>query len=794
VESLPGTAQAVIGDAVRRKEDDRLIVGGGCYADDLDARNAAWAVFVRSPHAHAGIVAIDTAQARAAPGVLAVYTGADTAQAGLKPIPHAVGSSHLGSDVPLRNRDGSERLTTEQIPLPTDRARFVGEAVAMVVAESLAAAKDAAERVEIEWEILPAVTFAADAVEDGAPSVWNHISGNVALDAEIGDPVATDAAFAQAAHRVRLETRVNRVTGVHLEPRAVIASYDAETGRYLVHLSHGLGVVQMRIELASVLGVAPEQIRVVAPRDVGGNFGTRNATHPDFALVAFAARMIGRPVKHVADRTESFVSDYQGRDLTVTAELALDHDGNFLAMRSSNLSNIGAHSASFVPLNKGVQLMTSLYTVPTAHYRARAALTNTPSTIPFRSAGRPEAMYVMERLIDLAARQCGFDRVELRRRNMIPAKALPWRNPVGVTYDSGDYAGAMQWALEIADWKGFPARRRAARKRGRLAGIAVANYIEATSGVPRERADLTILPEGRVDLVIGTQPTGQGHETSFSQIVADWLGVPFKAVGVRFGDTDFVKAGGGSHSGRSIRFGSIVIRAAADEIIQKGREIAALLLQAPVERVRFVDGRFEIADTDRSLGLFEIATAAAKGSELPDNLRGPLTGSGDRVTPGLCFPYGTCVCEVEVDPETGRVAIVRYSSIDDVGRAVNPLILHGQTHGGIAHGVGQALMEECWYDRENGQMLSASLMDYALPRATDLPSFGTGISEVPASSHPLGFRSGGEGGTTPALGAVINAIVDALWHLGVRHVEMPATPQKVWQAIQDAEANRAAAR
>ena len=786
MESLQGTGHAGIGDPVRRKEDDRLIVGGGCYADDLDVHGAAYAVFVRSPHAHAHIRSIDVAPARRAPGILAIYTGADIAHAGLKPIPHAVGSSHMGSDVPLRNRDGSERLATEQVLLPADRARFAGEGIAMVVADTLAAAKDAAELVDITWEPLPAVTLAAQAIEPAAPRLWDHVPNNLALDAEIGDASATDAAFARAAHRVQLETRVQRVTGVHLEPRAVIASYDGESGRYTVNVSHGLGVVQVRLEIATILGVAPEQVRVVAPRDVGGNFGTRNATHPEFALVAYAARQIGRPVKHVADRNESFLSDYQARDLTVTAELALDAKGRILAMRSSNLSNIGAHAASFVPLNKGVQLMTSLYAVPAAHYRARAALTNTPSTIPYRSAGRPEAMYVIERLMDLAARECGFDRVELRRRNMIPAKALPWRNPVGITYDSGDYVGAMQRALDIADWEGFPKRRKAARKRGKLAGIGVANYIESTSGVPRERADIMVHADGRVDLVIGTQATGQGHETAFSQIVADWLGVPFEAVRVRTGDTDVVKAGGGSHSGRSIRFGSIVIRAAADEIIQKGREVAALLLQAPIERVRFAEGRFAIEGTDRSLDLFEIAAAASKSSDLPENLRGPLSGSCDRVTPGLCFPYGTCVCEVEVDPDTGSVAIVRYTSVDDVGRAVNPLILHGQTHGGIAQGVGQALMEECWYDRDSGQMLSASLMDYALPRATDLPSFATELSEVPASSHPLGFRSGGEGGTTPALGVVINAIVDALWHLGVRHIEMPATPQKVWQAIQDA--------
>ena len=773
---------AGIGTPVPRKEDSRLLTGNGRFSDDVNLPGQAYAAIVRSPHAHARIAGIDPAQALAAPGVLAVLTGADFLRDGLKSIPHRP-FSLSPPDIRLANRDGSEIFIAPHFPLPADKARFVGEALAMVVAESAQAAKDAAELVRMDYEPLPAASGAAAAARSGAPRVWEERESNVCIDADVGDRAATDAAFARAAHVVRLESRVQRVTGVPMEPRAAVGAYDPAARRYTLYAGSG-GVVRQKRELAWILGVAEDAVRVVA-HDTGGNFGTRNSFFPEFALVAWAAKRLGRPVKWTGDRSEAFLSDYQGRDLTVSAELALDGDGNFLALRSSNLSNAGAHSASHVPLSKGASIMTSVYRIPVAHVRARAVLTHTPPTTPYRSAGRPEAIFVLERLIDLAALRHGFDRVELRRRNLVPESAMPFANPLGLTYDSGAYEKAMSAALALADWNGFPARRNEARTRGRLRGIGMANYVEVTSGFPTERVEITVRPEGRVDAAIGTLSSGQGHETSFAQLIVEWLGVPFDSVRLLTGDTDVVSEGGGSHSGRSMRLASIVISRASEAIVAKGKEIAAQVLEAAQADIEFHAGRFRVKGTDRSIGIFE-AAAAALGEGVPEALRGPLAAAHTETVRVGGFPYGCQVCEVEVDPETGAVEVVRVAAVDDVGRAVNPLILHGQTHGGIAQGIGQALLEECRYDAESGQLLSASFMDYAMPRADCFPEFDTALSEVPSTTHPLGIRAGGEGGTTPALAAAINAIVDALSALGVTHIEMPATPERVWRAIQAA--------
>lgn len=771
-----------IGQPVRRQEDSRLLTGKGRFADDIKFDRLAHAIFVRSPHAHARLRDIDTAAAKATPGVLLVLTGADALAAGLKPIPHAPGGEGGGADIALVDHPGFRRVKVPHFPMVTDKARAVGEIVAMVVGETVAAAKDGADLVAADFDSLPAVVHALDAVRDDAPRLWDEHPSNLCIDAEIGDRAATDAAFAKAAHVSRVATWVQRLTGAHMEPRAAIGDYDVSSDTTTLYAAGGLGVVRIKEDLAAILGVDPATVRVVA-HDVGGSFGTRNALNPEFALIAWAARLLQRPVRHTAERQESFVTDYQARDLWVEVELALDRDGNFLAVRSSNLSNVGAHTASFVPLNKGAQMMTSVYRVPTAFVRARAVMSNTPPTIPFRSAGRPEAIFAIERVIEIAAREHGFDPVELRRRNLVPPDAFPYANNLGITYDSGDYPKVLESALALADWNGFAERHAAARQRGKYRGIGVGCYVETTSGMPRERAELTVLADGHVDLILGTMASGQGHETAFPQLVAAWLGLPIEAVRLRAHDTAFVKAGGGSHSGRSMRIASIVIRQATFDVIARAKEIAAHLLEVASVDLDYADTAFMVKGTDRRIGLFDVAVAAIERNDLPEHLRGPLGAISDQLVRVGAFPFGTHVCEVEVDPETGAVVLVRYAAVDDVGKAINPLILHGQTHGGIAMGVGQALLEQAYYDRSSGQMLAGSLMDYALPRADDLPEFCTELSEVPATSHPLGVRPGGEGGTTPAPAAVINAICNALAEFGVNHIETPATPERVWRAV-----------
>jgi aerobic carbon-monoxide dehydrogenase large subunit len=546
----------------------------------------------------------------------------------------------------------------------------------------------------------------------------------------------------------------------------------------------------VRSDLAQILGVPAERVRCVCG-DMGGNFGTRNLFYPEYALLAWVSRLVGRPVKWTCERSDSFLSDWQGRDLTVMAELALDAEGHFLAIRGSNLSNLGGHATAFGPLQKGIGLMSNVYAIPAVHFRGRGAVTNTVPTTPYRSAGRPEVIFVVERLVDLAADRLGIDPAELRRRNLIRPTAQPFTNPAGLTYDSGDYPAAMATGLALADWDGFPARRAEARRRGKWRGIGVANYIEITTGVPRERGEIAVLPGGRVELVMGTMASGQGHETSFAQLVTEWLGVPFDSIDYIAHDTARVAAGGGSHSGRSMKLAATIVGQATDDIIARGRRIASFLLEAGEADIEFAEGHFRIAGTDREIGLFEVARAAGTRSDLPAELQGPLAAVSDQTLPVASFPYGTQICEVEVDAETGAVEIVGYAAVDDVGRAVNPMIVHGQTHGGTAQGVGQALLEHSHYDPETGQLLAASFMDYAMPRADTFPELKTVLSEVPSPSNRLGVRSGGEGGTTPALAAVINAIVDALSELGVRHIEMPASPERVWRAIQRARAGAA---
>jgi len=732
-----------IGKPVRRREDARLLTGGGHFADDLNLPGQAYAYMVRSPHAHARIAGIDTGPAEGMLGVIAVLTGSDAERDGLQPIPHrpVPGNPH---EVPLKSGDGSPFFVAPHPVLAVGKIRHVGEAVAIVVAETISQATDVAERVEVLYEPLPAATRSSDALAPQAPRVWEEHGANLCVDSEAGDQAATDAVFARAAHIVRLETAINRVTGVPMELRAAVGVYDPVAPRYTVYTSAGGGVVRQRDDIAAVLGVQPAAVRVVSG-DVGGNFGIRNSTCPEFALVAWAARRVGRPVKWICDRHDAFATDFHGRDLTSEAELALDEDGRFLALRATNTSNLGASAISFVPLAKGIAISSSVYDIPCSYMRGRAVVTNTTPTSAYRSAGRPEVVFVLERMIDIACRRHGFDRLEIRRRNLVPPTAMPYRNPLGLVYDSGDYPASLRRAVGLGDWAGFAARRAGARRRGRCRGIGVAMSIELNTGAPRERAELTIDPPGTVELVLGTMSAGQGHETSFAQVIAQ----------------------------------------AADAVVDKGRRIAGAMLEAAEQDIEFAHGRFIVKGTDRGIGLFEVA-AGALGDGIPPDLRGPLMGVSDETMSTPSYAYTSAVCEVEVDTETGLVEVVRYASVDDCGRAVNPLLIHGQSHGGIAQGIGQALWEQCVYDPRSGQLLSGSLLDYALPRADLLPCFDTEISEVPSTTNPLGMRGGSEGGITPGLAAVANAIVDALAEFGVEHIELPAAPERVWNAIRAA--------
>jgi len=773
----------MIGRSVTRTEDERLLTGRGSFSDDIVLPGQLWAAMVRSPHAHARIRGIDKAAALAMPGVAEVLTGADALADGLRRIPH--NPTHSSPpDIILENRDGSDIFIPHQHALPADKARYVGEAVAMVVAETRTQAMDAAEAVAIDWEVLPAVVDTWKAAEPGAPKVWDEAPGNVCIDAEVGDRAAVEVAFAGAHYVARLRTTVARLAGVPMEPRAATAAWDADGNLTVWHGSGG--VVRQKKELAHVLGVEEAKVRVVAG-DVGGNFGTRNPMYVEAPLVAWAARRTGRPVKWRGDRTEIFLTDCQARDLAAEAEMAFDAEGNILALRSLNIGSLGAHTISFVPVTKGVEIICLAYRIPHVWIRAQAVHSHTPPTYPYRAAGRPEVHWITERLIEIGARALGMDRAEIRQRNLVRPDEFPHDNGLGLVYDAGDFPHNMALALDDADWAGFEARRAQSAASGRLRGIGVSTYLDLSTGAPFERSDVTVKPEGEIEVVIGTGDSGQGHCTSFAQIAADVIEAPFECIRVVQGDTARVQVGGGSHSGRSMRMGAIVITQAVDAILAKGKRIAAIALEAAEADIEYAGTQFRVAGTDRSIGLFEIARLAEAGEGLPGELCGPLRDEAQIEFRKAVIGNGAQVVEVEVDPETGVVTFPRYTAVDDVGRAINPQLIDGQTHGGIAQGIGQAIFESCAYDPESGQMRAASFMDYAMPRADALPSFTTRITESPSPTNRLGIKAGSEGGTPPAPPAIVNAILDALRGLGVEHIELPATPLAVWQAIRAAK-------
>jgi aerobic carbon-monoxide dehydrogenase large subunit len=783
---LDEKAFKAVGRPLPRKEDLRLITGKGRFTDDFSLPGQVWAAMVRSPHPHARILNIDASAALRMPGVLAVYTGADCARDGLGHIPHnPVPSTKF--DVKLTSPGGGTIFIGDHRLLPDDRARHVGEAVAMVVAETREQAYAAAEQVHVDYDVLPWTADSEAAATPGAPRLYDELPNNNFVDSTFGDVAATDAAFARATHVVTMKTHVGRVTGVPLEPRAALGHYDAQTGRYTLYAGGG-GAVRQKRELTEVLGEDLQNVRVLS-YDVGGNFGTRNRVYVEFGLVLWASKKLGRPVKFRAERSESFLTDYQGRDLVSEVSLALDKDGKFLAMRASNLNNAGSRCVSLSPLSKGSGLITGSYDIPYATLRSRAVFTNTMPTQAYRSSGRPEVTFAIERLVDKAARELGFDRIELRRRNLIRPEQMPYTNAVGSPYDSGTYEANMDRVLGLADWNGVEARRAEARARGKILGVGFANYVESSIGSPRERADLVVRPSG-VEVVIGTQPAGQGHETSFAQVTADLLGVPFDSITVTMGDTDIVRDGGGTHSGRSMRHASTVIALASADLIAKGRGLAAHALGVPADAVQFEDGVFRAGERNLTFTWFDLARIAEEPG-LPEPLRGGLKVRRDNEMHQPVFPNGACVCEIEIDPDTGGMEITRYTTIDDVGRCINPLIVHGQTHGGIAQGVGQALWEECAIDPGSGQPTSGSFMDYGMPRFDNMPSIKSEIVEVLSPTNPFGIKAGGEGGTTPAPAVIMSAVEDALAPFAPFDLEMPVTPLKVWTIIEAARRHAA---
>lgn len=761
-----------VGAPVPRLEDRRLILGRGTYTDDVVLPDALRAVVVRSPHAHARIVAIRSERAREAPGVAAVLTGAEYRADGH----HAIRQAPVPADNVDAKRpafEASAEATVLEIPQPVlaqDRVRHVGEAVAVVVAATLAQARDAAELVEVEYEALPAIVDAVAALEPGAPELWAEAPGNLVLDAAFGDEPAAAAAFARAELVLEREFYNQRIVSAHMEPRAAIGLYDPQRERYTL-VAGGQGVARHRVALAQALGVEAERVEVVC-HDVGGGFGSRNNLHPEAVLVAWAARRCGRAVRWTSDRSEGFLTDFQGRDMRARAALAFDARGKILAARIIATGNAGASTVSYAPLQNYMRIATTVYDVPAAYVRVRCAVTNTTATAPFRGAGRPEATFTMERLLDMAAARLGIDRVEIRRRNLIALAALPYRTVMGLTYDSGDFAGNMERALARADWTGFAARRAESARNGRLRGISVANYVESPVGMPRERVAVRVLAGGRVEIVAGTQSSGQGHETVFAQVVADQLGVPLDRIGLITGDTRAGTLGGGSHSNRSMRLGGTLLLEACAEIVEQARRVVADQFEAEPEAIEFEEGLFRYAPTGDALDIFAVASLQELSSAKEFFGRIPA------------FPTGCAVSEVEVDPVCGAASVVRYTQIDDVGQPINPLIVHGQSHGGIAQGLGQAVSEYLPLDIESGQVTGGSFMDYAVPRAADLPSLDVELVEDPTAGNPLRVKGGGEGGITPSPAATIGAIVDALREYGVEDIPQPATAPRIWAALQ----------
>jgi len=766
-----------IGAAERRTEDERFLTGRGRYLDDLTLPRQACGWVVRSPHAHAEIGAIDTRAAAAMPGVLAVYTAADLAGAGIGGIPCVTKP---------KGADGSESATPPRPVLAAGRVRAVGDPVAFVVAERAEQARAAAEAVDVAYAPLAAVTDAEAALQPGAPLLHDDAPGNLCVEWELGDRAAVEQALAAAVHRVSLEVRNQRVIVCPMETRAALGDYDPGTGTYT--LTAGTqGVHLVRNVLARhVLKVPAQRLRVVTP-DVGGAFGVKLWVYPEYALVLFAARVLGRPVKWVAERGEAMASDHQGRDLSSRATLALDADGQFLALSIESVANLGAYASNYGPsvaTAGGTRALIGPYRTPVLHVRVRSAYTNTAPTDAYRGAGRPENVYLLERLIDKAAHALGLDPAELRRRNLVSPDAMPFRTPLGHTYDSGDFPAILERACAASGWGAARGRKAGAGEGTHLRGIGMAFYVDPCGANRNQWVALRFDPEGGATLLIGSQSTGQGHETAYARIVADRLGMPASRVRVRQGDTDLVAHGSGSSGSRSLPYGGNAVLRAAEEAAERGRAVAAALLEAREADVRFEGGRYRIAGTDRSADFADVVRASFDAALRPEAEALGLDCEVNHVGRAATFANGCHVCEVEIERATGQVRIVRYTAVDDFGRILNPLLAEGQNHGAVAQGIGQALTEHAVYDEASGQLLAGSFMDYTLPRADDLPLFAGEFAVVPCLTNPLGVKGCGEAGSIVSPAAVMNAVAAALRdHGGHEAVEMPATPEAVWRIL-----------
>jgi carbon-monoxide dehydrogenase large subunit len=767
------------GQPVRRVEDQRFVTGTGQYTDDINLPNQAYGYVLRSPHAHARITRLDAAAARQAPGVLGVFTGPDLAA-------DKVGS--MPCLAPIKNRDGTSPVYPPHPCLVTDRVRHVGDYVAFIVAETLEQAHDAAELVEVDYDVLPSVTGTAEANQPGQPLVWDDIPANQCFDWEMGDDQGTKDAFAKAAHTASVDLVNNRIIVASMETRNALGQYDPVEERYTLWAgTQGSHTIRQIITGAKVLDIPESKLRVVTP-DVGGGFGMKLFLYAEYVLVIWAAKQVGRPVKWTGERSEAFLTDTHGRDHVTHAEVAMDEAGKFLAWRFETTANLGAYLsnyATFIPTNAGSAMLAGVYSTPSVYVRVKGVYTNTTPVDAYRGAGRPEAAYVVERLVDKAARQLGLEPEELRRRNFITPEQMPFRTALGLVYDSGDFAKNMEDALAIIDRPGLPARKAAARRRGKLLGLGIATYIEQCGGGSDEMAQLRFAEDGSVTLMIGTQSTGQGHETAYAQIIAGGLGIPFEQITVVQGDTDTVSSGRGTGGSRSLPVGGMSTQRAVDQVIERGRKIAAHLMEAAEPDIEFKDGSFTIAGTDRTMNLTAVVQAGLQG-KVPPGLEPGFDETARWAPPAGTFPNGTHAVEIEIDLDTGVPQLVRYVVVDDFGTVVNPLLLAGQVHGGVGQGVGQALLEGVAYDPDSGQLLTGSFMDYGMPRADTLPAIEFSYNVVPCKTNPLGLKGAGEAGAIGAPPAVINALVDALSEFGIDHIDMPATPRKIWELLQAA--------